>query len=84
MLLCVRGYIAYPLSLRHLEQMMIDADDNEHTLRFAGTLNQKMPGFFELSTPNCLPAARCSHTICVTWTTGRPWAVRSATSATTG
>jgi hypothetical protein len=51
--------------------LLIDADDNEHTLRFTATLNQTMPGLFELSTPRRLPAARGSHTIRVTLDDGQ-------------
>ncbi|MNG31448.1 hypothetical protein D3C84_1172550 [compost metagenome] len=46
--------------------VLIDASGAEHVERFAATLNKTMPGLFELSTPHKLPAARGSHTICVT------------------
>jgi len=54
-----------------VDVVLIDACGAEHVERFAATLNETMPGLFELSTPHKLPAARGSHTICVTLDDGR-------------
>jgi hypothetical protein len=48
-----------------VEVLLVDADGSEHIERFEATLNQTLPGLFELSTPHWLPAVRGIHTICV-------------------
>ncbi|MSU98438.1 hypothetical protein EB795_31740 [Pseudomonas mandelii] len=54
-----------------VDVLLIDAAGSEHQERFPAILNETMPGLFELSTPHKLPAARGSHTICVTLDDGR-------------
>lgn len=54
-----------------VDVVLIGADGSEHVERFPATLNETMPGLFELSTPHKLPAARGTHTICVTLDDGQ-------------
>jgi hypothetical protein len=54
-----------------VDVVLIAADGSEHLERFPAILNETMPGLFELSTPHRLPAARGSHTVCVTLDDGQ-------------
>ncbi len=51
--------------------LLLDADGNEHTLRFSSVLEEAMPGLFELSTPHRLPAQTGVHQIRVTLANGQ-------------
>jgi hypothetical protein len=54
-----------------VDVLLIGADGGEHRECFPAILNETMPGLFELSTPHKLPAARGSHTVCVTLDDGQ-------------
>lgn len=54
-----------------VDVLLIAADGSEHRECFPAILHETMPGIFELSTPHRLPAARGSHTVCVTLNDGQ-------------
>lgn len=54
-----------------VDVVLIGADGGEHVERFPAILDETMPGLFALSTPHKLPAARGTHTICVTLDDGQ-------------
>ncbi|QXH63828.1 hypothetical protein [Pseudomonas azerbaijanorientalis] len=49
-----------------VDVVLVGADGSNHVERFPAILNETLPGLFEMSTPYRLPAARGSHTICIT------------------
>jgi len=54
-----------------VDVVLIGADGSNHVERFPAILNEILPGLFEMSAPHRLPAARGSHTICVTLDDGQ-------------